>query len=69
MSKAIASEHLKWYDDLELPDKLIAAAPADREKAFLGVLGKGGLHITEAVVLSVPDVDFEKESLSILGRR
>jgi site-specific recombinase XerD len=69
VSKAITREHLKWYDDLELPDKLIAAAPTDREKAFLGVLGKGGLSITEAVVLSVPDVGFERESLSILGRR
>jgi site-specific recombinase XerD len=67
--KAITSEHLDWYNDTELLEKLITAATTLRDEAFLGVLGKGGLHITEAVRLAVPDVGFERESLSILSLR
>ena len=67
MSKAITTEHLEWYSRPNLTDELIAAAVTPRNKALLGVLGKGGLRITEVVRIKVPDVDFEKESLSILG--
>ncbi len=67
MSKAITTEHLEWYSRPNLTDELIASAVTPRNKALLGVLGKGGLRITEAVRIRVPDVDFERESLSILG--
>jgi integrase/recombinase XerD len=67
VSKAITTEHLEWYSRPNLTDELIAAAVSSRNKALLGVLGKGGLRITEAVRIRIPDVDFERESLSILG--
>jgi len=67
VSKAITTEHLEWYSRPNLTDELIAAAVTPRNKALLGVLGKGGLRITEVVRIKVPDVDFVKESLSILG--
>jgi len=67
VSKAITTEHLEWYSRPNLTDELIAAAVSPRNKSLLGVLGKGGLRITEVVRIKVPDVDFEKESLSILG--
>jgi integrase/recombinase XerD len=69
VSKAITTEHLEWYSRPNLIDELIAAAVTPRNKALLGILGKGGLHITELVRIKVPDVDFEKESLSVLGVR
>jgi site-specific recombinase XerD len=69
VSKAITPELLRLYQELELPERLIAAASTHRDEAFLSVLGKGGLPITEAVQLRVPNIDFKRESLSINNLR
>lgn len=69
MSKAITAEHLEWYYDPELPEKLIRADKNPRNKAFISLLGKNFVRVTEAIQIKLSDIDYKKEALSITDRR
>ena len=47
-------------------DRVIAVATNPRDKAFIGVLGKTGMRITEAIQLEESDIDFERGTLTIV---
>ena len=47
-------------------EKLIAAARTPRDKAFVDVLGKGALRVSETIQLKVSDIDFERGTLTII---
>ena len=48
-------------------DRLIAAARNPRDKAFVSVLVRTGIRVSEAVQLNVSDIDFEKRTLTIVN--
>jgi len=56
--------HIK--PDPEQVDKLIGAATSPRDKAFISTLGKTAIRISEAVQLNVSDIDFKRETLTIV---
>ena len=47
-------------------ERLIAAAKNPRDKAFVAVLGRDGLRISEAIQLNESDIDFQKGTLTIV---
>jgi len=58
---------LKGYSELEqLQRRLIAAAPNPRDKAFIAVLARDGIRISEAVQLKESDIDFQRGTLTIV---
>jgi integrase/recombinase XerD len=56
----------KGYPEPEQVDRLIAVATNPRDKAFVGVLGKGALRVSEAIQLKVSDIDFKRGTLTII---
>ena len=46
--------------------KLIAAAPNPRDKAFIALLARHGIRISEAVAITRHDIDFDKGALTIV---
>ena len=57
---------LKGYPEPEQVDRLIAVATNPRDKAFVGVLGKGAIRVSEAIQLKVTDIDFKRGTLTIV---
>lgn len=53
----------------KLVDKLIGAATSPRDKAFVAVLGRGGITVSEAIELKEIDIDFQRASLTIVRFR
>ena len=47
-------------------EKLIAAAPNPRDRAFVSLLLKGGPRISEAIQIKVDDIDFHRGTLTIV---
>ncbi len=47
-------------------NRLIAAANNPRDKAFVAVLGKSGMRVSEAVQIKISDIDFERAVLTIV---
>jgi len=56
----------KAYLEPEDVERLIAAAKNPRDKAFVSVLAKGGIRISEAIQLKESDIDSERETLTIV---
>jgi len=56
----------KGYSEPEQVDRLIAVATNPRDKAFVGVLGKGAIRVSEAIQLKVSDIDFKRGTLTII---
>ena len=54
--------NLKEYLD---PERLIATASSPRDKAFISLLAKTGVRISEAIELKVTDIDFKRGTLTI----
>ena len=50
----------------ELVERLIAVATNPRDKAFIALLARSGVRISEAVQLKVSDVDFQGGTLKIV---
>ncbi len=50
----------------ELVEKLIAATTNPRDKAFISLLARTGIRITECVELKTADIDFKRGVLTIL---
>jgi integrase len=69
VSKAITAEHLGWYYDPELPGKLVVAATNPRDRAFISLLGKSFIRVSEEIQIKLSDIDYKKEALSIINRR
>ncbi len=58
---------LKGYFELEqLQKRLIAAALNPRDKAFIAVLARGGIRISEAIQLKEGDIDSKRGTLTIV---
>ena len=57
---------LKGYVDPEQADRLIAAATNPRDKAFIGLLARTGIRISEAIELKTSDIDFQRGILTIV---
>ena len=57
---------LRAYLEREQVDGLIAAATNPRDKAFISLLARTGVRISEAVQLKVTDIDFERGMLTIV---
>ena len=56
----------KGYVDSEQLQKLIALATNLRDKAFVAVLARTGVRISEAIQLKTSDIDFERGVLTIM---
>lgn len=56
----------KGYNEPEQVDRLIAVATNPRDKAFVGILGRGAIRVSEAIQLKVSDIDFKKGTLTII---
>jgi integrase/recombinase XerD len=56
----------KGYLELEQLDRLITAASNPRDKAFISMLGKTGMRISESGQLKVTDIDFKRGTLTIV---
>jgi len=69
VSKAITSEHLDWYYDLELPEKCTETAKDPKERALISLFAKNFVRVTEAIQIELDNIDYEKESLSIINLR
>jgi integrase/recombinase XerD len=55
------------YSELEqLQERLIAAGPNPRDRAFISTLGNTGIRISEAIQLKVTDIDFKRGTLTIV---
>lgn len=50
----------------DMRERLIAAATNPRDRALISTLGKTAARISEAVQLKVTDIDFKRETLTIL---
>ncbi len=50
----------------EQVDKLITAAANPRDKAFITLLTRTGIRISEAIQLKVSDIDFRRETLTVM---
>jgi len=52
--------------DLRQIEKLTAAARNPRDKAFVSVLARTGIRVSEAIQLKVSDINFDKRTLTIV---
>ena len=66
MTQATPIRDLKGYLEPEQVERLIAAAPTPRDKAFISTLVKTGMRISEAVQLKESDIDFQRGTLTIV---
>jgi len=57
---------LKGYLEPEQVERLIAAATNPRDKAFLALLARTGIRVSEATTIKTSDIDFERGVLTIL---
>jgi integrase/recombinase XerD len=56
----------KGYMERKQVEKTIAAATNPRDKAFIAVLARTGIRISEAIQLKTNDIDFERGMLTII---
>ena len=57
---------LKGYPGLGQVERLIAAATNPRNRAFIALLARTGVRISEAIQLKVSDIDFQGGMLTIM---
>jgi integrase/recombinase XerD len=67
MTQVTRIRDVKGYSELEqLQKRLIAAALNPRDKAFIAVLARDGMRISEAIQLKESDIDFKRGTLTIV---
>ncbi len=67
MTQVTSIRDLKGYFELEqLQKRLIAAALNPRDKAFIAVLARDGIRISEAIQLKEGDIDSKRGTLTIV---
>jgi len=66
MTQVTPIRDLKGHLESEPVDRLIVATTNPRDKAFVAVLAKAGIRISEAVQIKVSDIDFERAVLTIV---
>jgi len=67
MTRITPISNLKVYPELEqVQERLIAAATNPRDKAFIGLLLRTGIRISEAIQLKESDIDFKRGILTIV---
>ena len=66
MAQVTGIREVRGYPDRQQVDRLVAAATSHRDKAFISILGKTGMRISEAIQLKVTDIDFGRGTLTIV---
>jgi len=67
VTQATPTRDLKGYSELEQVQKrLIIASSNPRDKAFIAVLARDGIRISEAIQLKETEIDFKRETLTIV---
>jgi integrase/recombinase XerD len=66
MSQTTSGRDLNGYLEPGKVDRLIAVATSLRDKAFIAVLSKSGVGISEAIQIKESDIDFEQGTLTIV---
>ena len=60
MTQVTPIRDLEAYLEPEQVDAIIAVATNPRDKAFIALLARSGIRISEAIQLKVNDVDFQR---------
>ena len=66
MTRINRTQNSKKDDQLGQVDKLIAAAINPRDRAFIALLSRSGVRISEAIQIKESDIDFTNETLTIV---
>jgi len=66
MTQVTPIRDLKGCSEFEQVERLIAAATNPRDKAFIALLVRSGIRISEAIQLKESDIDFESGMLTIV---
>ena len=66
MTQVTPIRDLKAYLKPEQVERLIAVATNPRDKAFIALLARTGIRISEAIQLETSNVDFKREMLTIV---
>jgi len=66
MTQVTPIRDLKGYLELEQVERLIAAATNRRDRAFIALLPRSGVRISEAIQLKESDIDFKRGTLTIV---
>ena len=67
MTQVTPIRDLQGYPELvQVQKRLIDAAPNPRDKAFIALLARSGIRISEAIQLKVSDIDFQRGMLTIV---
>jgi len=65
--RQITIRYFKGYSEFkQVQKRLIDASKDAREKAFIAVLGRSAIRISEAIQLKETDIDFERGTLTIV---
>ena len=65
-NQVIQIRELKGYPELGEVERLIATATNPRDRAFIALLARTGIRISEAIQVQVNDVDFQRGTLGIV---
>ena len=65
MTQVTPIRDLKGYLEPERVERLIAAAANPRDKAFIALLARTGIRISEAIEIKTSDIDFQRGILTI----
>ncbi|MGD0856170.1 MAG: tyrosine-type recombinase/integrase [Dehalococcoidia bacterium] len=66
MTRVAITKDLKAHSEPQLIDRLIAAATNPRDRAFVSLLSKTGIRISEATGAKTDDIDFKNGTLTIM---
>jgi len=66
MTQVTRIRDLKGYLELEQVERLIAVATNRRDRAFIALLPRSGVRISEAIQLKESDIDFKRGTLTIV---
>jgi integrase/recombinase XerD len=66
MTQVTPIRDLKGYLEPEQVERLVAAATNPRDRAFIALLARTGIRISEAIELKTSDIDFERGVLTIV---
>ena len=66
MTQVTPIRDLKGYLEPEQVERLIAVATNPRDRAFIALLARTGIRISEAIELKTSDIDFERGVLTIV---
>lgn len=66
MTRVTPIRDLRGYHTPEQIETFIVAATNPRDKAFIAILTKNGIRISEAIQVKASDIDLQKDTLTIM---